>query len=140
MQIRKILWGILVDLYPSYLRWVYGMDIGKNCRISWKAHLDKSVNPKGIHIGENTWVLSGAVILSHDHCRGLKTDTYIGNDCVIGMRSIILPGLIIGNQVVIGGGSIVTKNIPSNCIAAGNPARVLKQGICVRKGKIIKES
>lgn len=46
--------GDLVDLYPRYLRWRYGMDIGKNCRISWKAHLDKSVNPKGIHIGDNT--------------------------------------------------------------------------------------
>lgn len=80
------------------------MDIGKNCRISWKAHLDKSINPKGIHIGDNTWVLSGAMILAHDHCRSLKADTYIGKNCVIGVRSIIMPGLSIGNQVVIGGG------------------------------------
>lgn len=79
------------------------MDIGKNCRISWKAHLDKSINPKGIHIGDNTWVLSGAMILAHDHCRSLKADTYIGKNCVIGVRSIIMPGLSIGNQVVIGG-------------------------------------
>ena len=62
MNIRSKVWGILVDLYPRYLRWRYGMDIGKNCRISWKAHLDKSINPKGIHIGDNTWVLSGAMI------------------------------------------------------------------------------
>ena len=103
MNIRSKVWGILVDLYPRYLRWRYGMDIGKNCRISWKAHLDKSVNPKGIHIGDNTWVLSGAMILAHDHCRSLKTDTYIGKNCVIGVRSIVLPGLSIGNQVVIGG-------------------------------------
>ena len=76
------------------------MDIGKNCRISWKAHLDKSINPKGIHIGDNTWVLSGAMILAHDHCRSLKADTYIGKNCVIGVRSIIMPGLSVGNQVV----------------------------------------
>ncbi|WP_288723348.1 hypothetical protein [uncultured Bacteroides sp.] len=44
------------------------------------------------------------MILAHDHCRGLKIDTYIGDNCVIGVRSIILPGLCIGNQVVIGGG------------------------------------
>ena len=80
------------------------MDIGRNCRISWKAHLDKSINPKGIHIGDNTWVLSGAMILAHDHCRSLKADTYIGANCVIGVRSIIMLGLMIGNQVVIGGG------------------------------------
>lgn len=112
------------------------MDIGKNCRISWKAHLDKSINPKGIHIGENTWILSGAMILAHDHCRGLKIDTYIGDNCVIGVRSIILPGLCIGNQVVIGG-SVVTKNIQSHCIAAGNPAKVLKQDVNVRNGQIV---
>ena len=104
------------------------MDIGRNCRISWKAHLDKSINPKGLHIGDNTWVLSGAMILAHDHCRSLKADTYIGANCVIGVRSIIMPGLMIGNQVVIGG-SVVTKDIQSNCIAAGNPARVIRTDI-----------
>lgn len=112
------------------------MDIGKNCRISWKAHLDKSVNPKGIHIGDNTWILNDAMILAHDHCRGLTADTYIGSDCVIGVRSIIMPGLVVDNQVVIGGGSVVTKNIPSNCIAAGNPAKVIKEGVFVKNGQI----
>ena len=87
--------------------------------------------------GENTWILSGAMILAHDHCRGLKIDTYIGDNCVIGVRSIILPGLCIGNQVVIGGGSVVTKNIQSHCIAAGNPAKVLKQDVNVRNGQIV---
>lgn len=135
MNIRSKVWGILVDLYPRYLRWRYGMDIGKNCRISWKAHLDKSVNPKGIHIGDNTWVLSGAMILAHDHCRSLKADTYIGKNCVIGVRSIIMPGLSVGNQVVIGG--VVTKNIHSNCIAAGNPAKILKENVNVQNGKIL---
>ena len=112
------------------------MDIGKNCRISWKAHLDKSINPKGIHIGDNTWVLAGAMILAHDHCRSLKADTYIGKNCVIGVRSIIMPGLSIGNQVVIGG-SVVTKSIHSNCIAAGNPAKILKENVNVQNGKIL---
>lgn len=137
MNIRSKVWGILVDLYPRYLRWRYGMDIGKNCRISWKAHLDKSVNPKGIHIGDNTWVLSGAMILAHDHCRSLKADTYIGKNCVIGVRSIIMPGLSVGNQVVIGGGQRGYKNIHSNCIAAGNPAKILKENVNVQNGKIL---
>ena len=114
------------------------MDIGKNCRISWKAHLDKSINPKGIHIGDNTWVLSGAMILAHDHCRSLKADTYIGKNCVIGVRSIIMPGLSIGNQVVIGG-AWLQKSIHSNCIAAGNPAKILKENVNVQNGKNINE-
>lgn len=136
MNIRTRLWSILTNAYPSYLRWRYRMDIGKNCRISWKAHLDKSVNPQGIHIGDNVWILNGAMILAHDHCRNLKTDTYIGDDCVIGVRSIILPGISIGNQCVIGGGSVVTRNIPSQCVAVGNPAKVIKENISVVNGQI----
>lgn len=137
MNMRKRLWGYIVRFYPCYLRYRYKMNIGKNCRISWKAHLDKSVNLKGIHIGDNTWVLSGAMILAHDHCRNLKKDTYIGNDCVIGVRALILPGLSIGDQVVIGGGSVVTKDIPAHCIAAGNPAKILKEGIKICSGQIL---
>lgn len=101
---RKFLWKILTNAYPSYLRWRYGMNIGKNCRISWKARFDKNINPQGIHIGNNTWILTGAVVFAHDHCRNMKADVIIGEDCVIGINSIIMPGVKIGNQCVIGGG------------------------------------
>ena len=114
------------------------MDIGKNCCISWKSHLDKSVNPTGIHIGDNTWILNGAMILAHDHCRDLKADTYIGNNCVIGVRSIVMPGVSIGDHTIIGSGSVVVKDIPSNSIAVGNPAKIIKGGIFIEKGQIIK--
>ena len=49
----------------------------------------------------------------------------IGDDVWIGGGAIILPGVTIGNNVVIGAGSVVTKDIPDNCIAVGNPAKVL---------------
>jgi maltose O-acetyltransferase len=51
----------------------------------------------------------------------------IGDDCWIGGNTIILPGITIGNGVVIGAGSVVTKNIPDNVMAAGNPAKVIKK-------------
>ncbi len=50
----------------------------------------------------------------------------IGNDVWIGTRAIILPGITIGNGVIIGAGSIVTKDIPDYAIAAGNPARIVR--------------
>ena len=103
------------------------MDIGKNCRISWKAHLDKSITSKGIHIGNNTWLLSGVMILAHDYCRSLKADTYIGENCIIGVRSIIIIRLNIGNQLIMGRYSIVAKDIHSNCIAARNPSKSIKR-------------
>ena len=121
-----------------YLRLVYKMNIGKNTVISHKAKLDKNINPKGIYIGDNTWILHNAIVLSHDHSRGLKLDTKIGNNCVIGINTIILPGVTIGNHVVIGAGSVVTKSIENNSIAVGNPAKVIKNGIKVNnRGQII---
>ncbi len=134
---RKFLWSIITKIYPAYLRKRFGMNIGENCRIAWSAHLDKSINPKGVHIGDNVWILRESMILAHDHCRDVRADVVIGNDCVIGIRSIIMPGITIGNQTVIGGGSVVTKSFPSNCIVAGNPARIIREGIHVQNGKII---
>lgn len=135
---RKKLWRIFVRSYPLFLRYCYKMTIGKNCFISWKAHLDKSINPQGVHIGNNTWILSGAIVLAHDYCRKIKSDVYIGNNTIIGVRSIILPGVKVGNSVVVGAGSIVTKDIPDNVIVAGNPAKIIKTGIIVNdEGQLI---
>ncbi|WGE41271.1 sugar O-acetyltransferase [Actinobacillus equuli] len=51
----------------------------------------------------------------------------IGNNVWIGGNSVVMPNVTIGNNVVIGAGSVVTKDIPDNCIAVGNPCRVLRQ-------------
>ena len=51
----------------------------------------------------------------------------IGNNVFIGDNVTILKGVIIGDNAVIGNGSIVTKSIPSNVIATGNPANVIKE-------------
>ena len=137
------LWWYLGGLYPWYLRSRYKMDIGKNVVIARTVHLDKNINPKGIHIGDNTWLLRNAMMLAHDYCRGSNYksklfDTYIGRNCVIGVNSIVLPGVRIGDHCVVAAGSIVTKDVPSHCIVAGNPAKVQKTGIEVSDyGQII---
>jgi maltose O-acetyltransferase len=51
----------------------------------------------------------------------------IGNDCWIGGNTIILPGITIGDGCVIGAGSVVTKNLPDNSLAIGNPAKVIRK-------------
>lgn len=51
----------------------------------------------------------------------------IGKNCWIGAGAIILPGVNIGDNTVIGAGSVVTKDIPSNVVAVGNPCRVLRE-------------
>ena len=110
-KIRKFLFGKLVHFYPWYLRNIYKMDIGHNVRISWRANLDLTINPRGIHVGDNT----------------LKGDVYIGANCFIGIASIILPGVHIGNNCIVGTGAVVTKDFPDNSIIAGNPAKRIKE-------------
>lgn len=138
MNIRKSVWNIVSSIYPRFLKSFYGMNVDRTCVISYKAKLDKSINPKGIFIGPHTWVLAEALILSHDHSRSLKLDTVIGGNCIIGVRAIILPGVKLGDHVVVGAGTIVTKNIPSNSVVVGNPGKVIKSGVTVNnKGQIL---
>ena len=135
---------MLTNVIPTYYRKCYKMDIGKNVVIAKTAHLDTSVNPRGIHIGDNTWVLRNAMVLAHDHCRGKNGkgalfDTYVGRDCVIGVNSIILPGVNVGDCCVVAAGAVVTKDAPPNTVVAGNPAKVIKTGIQVENGQIVEK-
>ena len=51
-----------------------------------------------------------------------------------------MPGVTIGDEVIVGSGAVVTKNIPSNCIVAGNPARIIRENIHTNNyGVIIKD-
>ena len=79
------------------------------------------------HLGHYTFVMDND---QHDVVRHMElpqSDPVIIEDHVwIGSKAVILPGVRIGSRAVIGAGSIVTKDIPSGCVAAGNPARVLR--------------
>lgn len=98
--------------------------------------LDK-VNPKGIYLGDYSSLASGTAVLSHEHVIRDPNDyntpymanTVIGKRCAIGINVIILCGVHIGDECIIGAGSVVTKDIPSHSIAVGVPARVIKSGI-----------
>ena len=136
--IRTQLYLSLRSLMAWKYRTLYRMDIGRNTGINRKAKLDKNVYPEGIHIGNNCNILGGAIILSHDACRSLKADTYIGDNVIVGINSIILPGVRIGNHVVIGAGSVVTKDVPDNVIVAGNTEKKKKKGIRVKGCRIVK--
>lgn len=92
------------------------------------------------HIGENVVISRDVLFLNHDYsinC-GLRTigknkiheaywlnDIYIGNNVFIGARVSILPGTKIGDNCIIGTGSIIKGNIPNNSILFGNPAKIV---------------
>lgn len=130
----------LRDFIAWKYRNLYGMDIGENTGINRKAKLDTNVYPQGIHIGKNCNILADAIILSHDACRSIKAHTYIGDNTIVGIRSIVLPGVKVGSHVVIGAGSVVTKDVPDHCIVAGNPAKVIREGITVQNCRIVENN
>jgi len=122
-----------------YLRKICGMTIGKDVRISLKANLDKR-NPKGVIIGDGSYLAFGATILCHDMSRNIRKPVIIGKNCFIGANSMILPGVTIGDEVVVAAGAIVTKDIPHNTIVAGNPARIIRKDIkTIKWGRLIRQ-
>ncbi len=88
-------------------------------------------NPTIVIIGDYVIVGAKSKLLTHCPIRFYKGEkdikTIIGNNVYIGFGCYILPGVKIGDNVVIGAGSIVSKDIPSNVVAVGNPCKVIRK-------------
>lgn len=124
VTLRHFILGVRI----SYLNKVWGMNISKTAKISLKAKLDFT-NPKGVNIGDGSYIAFGTVILTHDMCRNLSKSVIIGKNCFIGGNAILMPGVTLGDSVIVGAGSVVTKSFESNVIVSGNPAKVIKRDI-----------
>jgi acetyltransferase-like isoleucine patch superfamily enzyme len=124
----KPLRRLLVGLRLAWYRRVWGIDIDPSCEMSLSARLDLTF-PKGIHIGPQTYLAFDSRVLSHDMTRGLYLHTRIGRNCFIGGRSLILPGVTIGDGCIVGAGSVVTRSVPPGCVVAGNPAKIVQEGV-----------
>lgn len=89
-----------------------------------------------IYVGDYTMFAPDVIVATAGHpiLPELRETVYqynmpvhIGKNCWIGAGAIILPGVTIGDQVVVGAGSVVTKDLPSNVVAVGNPCRVVRE-------------
>lgn len=94
------------------------------------------VDDTHIYIGDHTMIGPNVVIATGGHPllpelrqKGYQYNApvHIGKNCWIGAGAIIVPGITIGDHSVIGAGSVVTKDIPSNVLAVGNPCKVLRE-------------
>ena len=94
------------------------------------------VDDTHIYVGDNTMFGPNVVVATAGHplLPELREQGYqynapvhIGRNCWIGAGAILLPGVTVGDNAVIGAGSIVTKDVPANTLAVGNPCRVLRE-------------
>jgi acetyltransferase-like isoleucine patch superfamily enzyme len=111
-----------------------GIQIGNNSAIGAQSFIG---GQGGVNIGNDVIMGPGVRIFSENHIYKDKKELIrlqgesrkgvaIGDNCWIGASSTILDGVTIGNGCVIAAGSVVTKDIPSNSVAAGVPAKVVK--------------
>lgn len=111
-----------------------GASIGKNCKISSHTFICE-----GVHIGDGVFVGHNVSFINDKYPRAVNRDgsmqtdadwqmeeTWVGDRASIGTSVTVLCGVKIGENAIVGAGSVVTKDVPSNAVVAGNPARVIR--------------
>ena len=127
-------------LYTMWVRNFIG-HIGKHTLISYPCELQDG--SKKIVIGEDTIIYSNCIIECWERYRDAseydidippavrklksKGNIVIGNNVWLGDKVSVLSGVNIGDNVIVGANSVVTKNVPSNCVVAGIPAKIIKK-------------
>lgn len=146
--LRELLGGMGKNLWiasPFFADYGNNIYFGNNCEVNMNCvFLDDNT----ITIGDNALIAPNVQIYTAFHpphardrfgsikedgsfefCKTQTAPVTIGNNVWIGGGSILLPGVTIGDNVVIGAGSVVTKSIPSNKIAFGNPCKVVQDNV-----------
>ena len=108
--------------------------IGKNCKISTHTFICE-----GVHIEDNVFIGHNVTFINDKYPRSVNTDgsmqteadwkvveTYIRKGASIGSSATILCGVTVGENAIVGAGSVVTKDVPANSVVAGVPAKIIK--------------
>lgn len=131
---KRIYYYYLKKTNTLYYAKKIGVKMGKNNHlygdILWGSE------PWLITLGDNVYITNGCKFITHDGGTlilrkyipdlELTFPIVVKNDVYIGMNTIILPGVTIGNNCIIGAGSVVTKDVPDNSVYAGIPAKFIK--------------
>lgn len=118
---------------PFYCDYGYNIYVGENFFANYNLTI---LDTAPIHIGDNVKIGPNVSIFAAGHpidptIRNTDIEfgqeIHIGNNVWIGGNTVVNPGVKIGDNTVIGSGSIVTKNIPNNVVAAGNPCKIIRE-------------
>lgn len=118
---------------PFYCDYGYNIEIGENFYANMNCII---LDGAKVTFGDNVFIAPGCGFYTAGHPldteqrnQGLEyaRPITVGDNVWIGAQACILPGVTIGNNSVIGAGSVVTKDIPANVVAGGNPCRILKE-------------
>ncbi|NVK58101.1 MAG: acyltransferase [Alteromonadaceae bacterium] len=109
-----------------------GVKIGSGCRILTGSF---GSEPFLITIGDNVTISHGTQFINHDGAAWLARDELgrrfayrrivIGDNCFVGANTILMPGVRLGNNVIVAAGSVVTKSVPDGVVVGGNPAHFI---------------
>ena len=133
---------MIKKFYKAFLRKFNPLKFAEKSGVNFKGKvfvyggIEWGSEPWIITLGDNVHITDGVKFITHDGGTLLfrkyvpdleiTKPIIVGNDVYFGTESIIMPGVTIGNKVVIGAGSIVTKDIPDNSVVVGVPARIIK--------------
>jgi acetyltransferase-like isoleucine patch superfamily enzyme len=132
-MLRELGWHLAAKVVGSIrlTRWM-GVSVGNGCRI-YTARFGSE--PWLIEIGDRVTVTAGVSFITHDGATWLARDARgrryhyarikIGSDVFVGLNSTIMPGVQIGNRVIVAAGSVVTRSVPDGVVVGGNPARII---------------
>lgn len=136
INIIRGLFGKVGDVFtilpPFYCDYGYNIEIGENLFINMNCVI---LDEAKVTFGDNVFIAPNCGFYTAGHPLDVEQRNSgleyaypitIGNNVWIGANVCVLPGVNIGDNTVIGAGSIVTKSIPSNVLAAGNPCRVIR--------------
>lgn len=137
-EIQKVMSEIIGSEFDSS-NWIippFYVDFGKNIKIGKRFFMNQActfMDRGGITIGDDVYIGPKVCLttINHDFNPYNRQATFckpitIGNRVWIGINATICPGVSIGDNSIVAAGCVVTKNVPSNVIVGGNPARIIK--------------
>jgi len=130
-MILKVIFYLYLLLYRYWVDWVWNIELPRKLTVGKGLslyHGHALVINHGVIIGEYC-VLRNSTTIGHKKLAdgSFTACPRIGNNVDIGANVCIIGDITIGDNVIIGAGAVVTKNIPSDCVVVGNPARILEK-------------